>query len=109
MDDPRELETVAGRLEALGNATRLEIYRLLVRAGPEGLAVGQIQAAFLGLLPKPPMTRDQLLSLKTDSVVSEGALTLADLEVQATALEAIVPTYLHRYRRGGRLGRTSAV
>ena len=45
MDDPRELETVAGRLEALGNATRLEIYRLLVRAGPEGLAVGQIQAA----------------------------------------------------------------
>lgn len=80
--------------------------RLLV---PVPFAIGQIQAAFLGLLPKPPMTRDQLLSLKTDSVVSEGALTLADLEVQATALEAIVPTYLHRYRRGGRLGRTSAV
>ena len=38
-----------------------------------------------------------------------GALTLADLGIQATALEAIVPTYLHRYRRGGRLGRTSVV
>jgi len=76
---------------------------------PVPFAVGQIQATFLGLLPKPPMTRDQLLSLKTDSVVSEEALTLADLGVQATALEAIVPTYLHRYRRGGRLGRTSVV
>ena len=30
-------------LEKLGNATRLEIFRLLVRAGPAGLAVGEIQ------------------------------------------------------------------
>ncbi len=81
-------------------------HRLLV---PIPFAVGQVQAAFLGLLPKPPLTRDQLISLKTDSVVSEEALTLADLGVQATALEAIVPTYLQRYRRGGRLGRTSVV
>lgn len=80
--------------------------RLLV---PVPFAIGEIQAMFLGLLPKPLVTRDQILSLKTDSVVSEGALTLADLGVQPTALEAIVPTYLRRHRRGGRLGRTSAV
>ena len=30
-------------LEKLGNSTRLEIFRLLVRAGKEGLAVGEIQ------------------------------------------------------------------
>ena len=36
------LET-AKRLEALGNETRLEIYRLLVRAGRDGLAVGELQ------------------------------------------------------------------
>ncbi|WP_455374002.1 ArsR/SmtB family transcription factor [Limibacillus halophilus] len=34
---------IALRLEALGNETRLEVYRLLVRAGDEGLAVGAIQ------------------------------------------------------------------
>lgn len=34
---------IARCLEKLGNATRLEIFRLLVRAGPEGLAVGEIQ------------------------------------------------------------------
>ena len=30
-------------LEKLGNPTRLAIFRLLVRAGPAGLAVGEIQ------------------------------------------------------------------
>jgi ArsR family transcriptional regulator len=35
-------------LEALGNATRLAIFRLLVRAGEPGLPVGAIQQA-LGL------------------------------------------------------------
>jgi len=38
-----DLERTATRLEALGNASRLEIYRLLVRAGQEGLVVGEIQ------------------------------------------------------------------
>ncbi len=33
----------ATRLEALGNPTRLAIFRLLVRAGGEGLPVGRIQ------------------------------------------------------------------
>ncbi len=38
-----ELETTAARLEALGNTTRLEIYRMLVRTGDQGLAVGEIK------------------------------------------------------------------
>jgi len=33
----------AARLEALGNPTRLKIYRALVKAGEEGLPVGTIQ------------------------------------------------------------------
>jgi DNA-binding transcriptional ArsR family regulator len=38
------LDTAAHSLESLGNPLRLSIYRLLVRAGPEGLPVGKIQA-----------------------------------------------------------------
>jgi DNA-binding transcriptional ArsR family regulator len=34
---------VAMRLESLGNATRLSIYQLLVKAGALGLPVGEIQ------------------------------------------------------------------
>lgn len=39
-----ELEQAAACLESLGNPTRLAIYRLLVRSGPEGLPVGHVQA-----------------------------------------------------------------
>jgi len=37
------LDDVAARLEALGNPTRLAVYRLLVRAGDAGLPVGRVQ------------------------------------------------------------------
>ncbi|HTO27546.1 MAG TPA: metalloregulator ArsR/SmtB family transcription factor [Devosia sp.] len=37
------IETAAAQLEALGNTTRLTIYRTLVRAGESGLAVGRLQ------------------------------------------------------------------
>jgi ArsR family transcriptional regulator, arsenate/arsenite/antimonite-responsive transcriptional repressor len=36
-------EQAAAQLEALGNPTRLKIYRILVRAGAEGLSVGRVQ------------------------------------------------------------------
>ena len=39
-----EIRTVALRLEALGNETRLEVYRILVRAGRDGLPVGDVQS-----------------------------------------------------------------
>jgi len=38
-----KLEKAASQLEALGNPTRLQLYRTLVRAGDEGLSVGSIQ------------------------------------------------------------------
>jgi DNA-binding transcriptional ArsR family regulator len=37
------LEKAAQQLEALGNATRLSIYRALVRAGDGGMPVGKLQ------------------------------------------------------------------
>lgn len=36
---------MAKRLEALGQPTRLAIFRLLVRAGPDGRSVGELQSA----------------------------------------------------------------
>ena len=39
-----KIDDAAASLEALGNPTRLKIYRTLVRAGEEGLSVGRLQA-----------------------------------------------------------------
>jgi DNA-binding transcriptional ArsR family regulator len=36
-------DDAAARLEALGNPTRLQIYRALVRAGQAGMPVGKLQ------------------------------------------------------------------
>jgi len=38
-----KIEQAAKQLEALGNPTRLEVYRALIRAGASGLAVGRLQ------------------------------------------------------------------
>lgn len=64
--------------------------------------VAKIQAAIFSLMPKPLLTRDQVESLKSDNIVSDGALGLADLGVQATALDVVLPRYLVNYRAGGR-------
>jgi ArsR family transcriptional regulator len=39
-----KIDDAAARLEALGNPTRLKIYRALVKAGDDGLSVGKLQA-----------------------------------------------------------------
>jgi DNA-binding transcriptional ArsR family regulator len=38
-----KVKQAAKQMEALGNPTRLEVYRLLVRAGDPGLPVGKLQ------------------------------------------------------------------
>ena len=46
------LEKISERLDALGNPTRLAIYRLLVRAGDKGLPVGDIQGKMVPALSR---------------------------------------------------------
>jgi NADH dehydrogenase len=66
---------------------------------PFGLA--SIQAAFLQILPKPLLTMDQVKLLKTDNVVAPTAAGLADLGITPTSVEAVIPSYLWRFRAKG--------
>ncbi len=63
--------------------------------------MARVQAGLLSLLPRPPLTVDQVESLKTDNVVSNGALDLRDLGINPTALGLVLPAYLAHYRAGG--------
>ena len=50
----------------------------------------------------PPITSDQVEQLKRDNVADRALPGLAALGVSApTRVEAVIPTYLYRYRRGG--------
>lgn len=77
---------------------------------PAGLA--SFQARVLQLLPNPLLTVDQVKLLGVDNVVSEAATaegrTLQGLGIAPTALGAVLPGYLWRYRKAGQFSRTEA-
>ena len=62
-----KIDEAASRLEALGNPTRLKIYRALVRAGQAGMPVGRLQEK----LKVAPST----LSHHIKSLVSVGLIS----------------------------------
>ncbi|TDH37881.1 complex I NDUFA9 subunit family protein [Pseudohoeflea suaedae] len=76
---------------------------------PWGLAsfIGSVA----GLIPfiNPPITADQVINLKADNVVSKDAVdegrTLKGQNIRATSIEAILPSYLVRYRPHGQYSR----
>jgi NADH dehydrogenase len=76
--------------------------RLLI---PVPFALMSFKAAFLQFLPKPPITPDQVELLKRDNVVSDEAKrdgrTLEGLGIIPETMDAIVPTYLWRFRKTG--------
>jgi uncharacterized protein YbjT (DUF2867 family) len=76
--------------------------RLLV---PVPFAVMKLKAAFLQLMPKPLLTPDQVELLKHDNVVSDEARrdgrTLEGLGIIPETVDAIVPSYLWRFRKAG--------
>lgn len=67
-------------------------------------AIASLQGKLMGLMPKPLLTGDQVESLKSDNVVTGQYPTFKDLDIDPVALDAILPTYLSRYRPGGRFG-----
>ena len=69
---------------------------------PISFCFAKFQALFLGLLPKPLLTRDQVESLKTDNIVGGDVKGLSDLGINPTGLDIVLPRYMSRYIPGGR-------
>lgn len=115
LDDP----ATAGRTYELGGPkvcsfrallemllAEIRRHRLLLDI-PFGIA--SLQARLMSIIPGAPLTPDQVELLKSDNIVSAGALTLETLGITPTPVEAILPTYLDRFRRGGWYARERTV
>lgn len=74
--------------------------RKRIVAVPAGLM--RIAGWFAEFLPVPPLTHDQVDLLIRDNIVRAGANSLATLGISPIAAEVILPTYLDRFRLGGR-------
>jgi uncharacterized protein YbjT (DUF2867 family) len=66
-----------------------------------GLGFDMLQTLSLGLIPNKMITRDQVKNLRNDNVVAIDAKGFADLGIKPTAMEAILPDYLWRFRSSG--------
>lgn len=82
------IEQAAKQLEALGNPTRLALYRILVRAGDSGSPVGQVQER-LGIAPSTLSHHLHRLIL-TGLVTQERQSTTLICRAQYPAMNALV-------------------
>lgn len=78
---------------------------------PAGLA--KLLALPFAILPFPPLlTSDQVELLGVDNVVSDAAIkdkrSFAAFGITPTAMDAILPTYMFRYRKHGQFDRDNA-
>ena len=73
--------------------------RLLV---PLPFAAARLIATLAQFMPKPLLTPDQVILLKSDNIVASDAQGLRDLRINAQPIAAILPDYLYRYRPAGK-------
>jgi ArsR family transcriptional regulator len=82
------LEEAAKQLEALGNATRLQVYRSLVRAGDGGLPVGRLQEK-LGI-PASTLSHHLQRLIATGLVTQERQATTLICRANYPAMSSLV-------------------
>jgi uncharacterized protein YbjT (DUF2867 family) len=87
----------------------IERKRLLV---PLPFFAAKIKASFLQFMPSPlTLTPDQVELLRVDNVVSDAAIaegrTLPGIGIEPEPIEAIVSSYLWRFRKAGQFSRVN--
>ena len=71
--------------------TQIGCRRMLL---PVPFPIWEVVAGVMSLLSRPLVTRAQITLMKRDNVVGDGALSFRDLDIQPTAVEDVLPTYL---------------
>ncbi|WP_404933584.1 ArsR/SmtB family transcription factor [Nitratireductor sp. L15S-10] len=83
-----EHETASSQLEALGNAIRLRIYRMLVRAGGEGMPVGALQERLS--MPASTLSHHCKKLLETGLITRERRGTTLICRAHYPAMHALI-------------------
>lgn len=90
-----------GRMLKVIQRRRAVINMPFVVAKAMGFGFDMVQAVTLGLIENKMITRDQVRNLARDNVVSSTSRGFAELGITPTAMEAVLPEYLWRYRPSG--------
>jgi NADH dehydrogenase len=90
-----------GRMLEIVRRRRLVLNVPFLAAKVMAFGFDMLQAVTLGLVENKVLTRDQVRNLARDNVVADGARGFAELGIQPTAMQAVLPEYLWRYRPHG--------
>jgi ArsR family transcriptional regulator, arsenate/arsenite/antimonite-responsive transcriptional repressor len=82
------VEKAARQLEALGNPTRLQVYRTLVRAGPNGLPVSRVQEKLK--IPASTLSHHLHRLILTELVTQERQATTLICRANYSAMDALL-------------------
>ena len=99
-----EVDTLSGSIKRmLGVIQRRRLVLPVPAFVMKAIAFGgdMVEAVTMGLVTNRLITRDQLNTLGPANVVAPGAKGLADLGIQPTPMEGVLPEYLWRFRPSG--------
>jgi DNA-binding transcriptional ArsR family regulator len=83
-----KLEKAASQLEALGNPTRLKLYRALVRADDDGLPVGSLQEKLA--IPASTLSHHLKRLIDTGLVMQERRATTLICRANYPGMDALI-------------------
>jgi len=69
---------------------------------PLPFPLASVMGSMMQLLPVPLLTRDQVILLRRDNILTGGHPGLQALGVPPTTVESVLPAYMAAYRKGGR-------
>jgi uncharacterized protein YbjT (DUF2867 family) len=104
----------AGRAFELGGPDHYTMDQLLrwiagtIGRSPSFLPLPDAVSAILARLPGGPLSWDQWLMLQKDNVAAPSSEGLGSFGITPTALGAVAPGYLVRFRKAGRFGARAA-
>jgi len=98
------LQTMLGVIQRRRLILNLPVFIARLMAGGLDLA----QTMSLGMFTNSILTRQQVRALAHDNVVASGARGLADLGIQATPMDNVLPEYLWPFRPSGQFASITA-
>ncbi|UTW55416.1 complex I NDUFA9 subunit family protein [Kordiimonas sp. SCSIO 12610] len=81
----------------------IDVHRPIV---PLPLGIAKFQAFFMGLLPNPPLTLDQIKLLQSDNITAKGSKGFKALGITPSSIEAILPKYCVHYKPQGQFSKS---
>ena len=72
---------------------------------PIPIPFAKVLGRVLQVMPKPPLSADQVELMQYDAIVSNKYPTIKDLKISPKTINEVLPSYIWRHRQGGQFSK----